>query len=59
MIAFIKLEKNIKRNIDILKTSIKEKLPSHMVPSEYFFLNNFPLNQSGKIDKERLKKINK
>ena len=30
-----------------------------MIPSEYNFVEDYPLNQSGKIDTQKLKKNNK
>lgn len=35
---------------------LKSKLPSYMIPSKVFFLNEFPLNTSGKIDRNLIKK---
>jgi D-alanine--poly(phosphoribitol) ligase subunit 1 len=57
LVAFIKLNKNLKINIEKLKKSLCTKLPDYMVPYKYKFVNDFPLNQSGKIDKEKLKSL--
>ena len=32
---------------------LRETLPAYMVPSRLLFVDEFPLNQSGKIDKNR------
>ena len=36
---------------------LKLKLPTYMIPSQVKFINEFPLNISGKIDKSILKKL--
>lgn len=33
------------------------KLPKYMFPTEYVYLNKFPLNKSGKIDRNKLSKM--
>lgn len=38
-----------------LKSSLKKELPSYMIPSSLFILEEFPLNKSGKIDRKTLK----
>jgi|JI6StandDraft_1071083.scaffolds.fasta_scaffold26356_2 D-alanine--poly(phosphoribitol) ligase subunit 1 len=40
---------------EFLKT-LKSKLPSYMIPSKVFHLKEFPLNTSGKIDRNMIKK---
>lgn len=47
-------------DVNVLKLSLDEKLPSYMVPKYYFQKEALPLTPSGKIDKKTLKseKIN-
>lgn len=35
---------------------MKEKMPSYMIPSKISFMDAFPLNSSGKIDRKEIKK---
>lgn len=46
---------------DIFFKILKSKLPSYMIPTKVFLLQEFPLNTSGKIDRNMIKKtvINK
>jgi amino acid adenylation domain-containing protein/FkbM family methyltransferase len=37
-----------------LRRSLSERLPEHMIPSSYVFLDSFPLTPSGKIDRKAL-----
>lgn len=53
LIAFIEANELI-NNLGVLEYLI-EKLPSYMVPTKIFFLNEFPLNTSGKTDKKKLR----
>lgn len=44
-------------NITELKEYLKNKLPAYMIPTQYFFINPFPLNINGKVDRKKLKEI--
>tara|TARA_B100000989_G_scaffold145077_1_gene108101 strand:- start:21152 stop:22633 length:1482 start_codon:yes stop_codon:yes gene_type:complete len=59
LIAFVKLEKGLERNAKIINNYLCLKLPFYMVPFNYVFVDVFPLNQSGKIDKKKLKSLYK
>ncbi|HJQ68349.1 MAG TPA: alpha/beta fold hydrolase [Blastocatellia bacterium] len=37
-----------------LRAFLKQSLPSHMIPSAFIFLNAFPLNHNGKLDRQAL-----
>lgn len=41
---------------DAFLKALKNKLPSYMIPSKVFHLKEFPLNTSGKIDRNMIKK---
>jgi len=43
--------------IDDLKEYLYAKLPAYMVPSKYYFVPKFPVNNSDKIDRVKLKNI--
>jgi D-alanine--poly(phosphoribitol) ligase subunit 1 len=48
-----------KHNFDLtsMQNYLKTKLPSYMIPTRYIFEPSFPLNNNGKIDKNKLKAI--
>lgn len=48
---FVEFEKDYKAT---LQEILQNTLPIHMIPSRFQFLNEFPLNISGKIDKSKL-----
>lgn len=54
LIAYVRLNKNCELTADDINTHVEAVLPSYMVPVRYDFVNEFPLNQSGKIDKKAL-----
>lgn len=54
LVAFIRLNKNCGLTEDSISMQIKSALPSYMIPARYEFVTEFPLNQSGKIDKKIL-----
>lgn len=37
-----------------LRDFLKDKLPDYMIPSEFIFLEEFPLNLNGKVDRQKL-----
>lgn len=53
--AFIKLKTNSSLTAEMISISLKELLPNYMIPTRFEFVKNFPLNQSGKIDKKALR----
>ena len=52
--AFIK---GIELNKAELKAKVSEVLPAYMLPTDYHFIKDFPLNNNGKIDRNKLKEI--
>jgi len=56
LLAFIKLKDNHNEDVKMIENSLSNLLPTYMIPSNCIFINEFPLNQSGKIDKNVLKK---
>ena len=50
--AFIITEKDIK--IDYIKQELKNKIPSYMIPKSIEFIEKFPINKNGKIDRKAL-----
>ena len=53
IIAYI-ASKNKNIEINKLKEQLSEKLPSYMIPNTIKFIESFPKNQNGKIDKTSL-----
>src|SRR5690606_19789648 len=43
-----------KVGLEEIKSFLRERLPSYMVPSIWMELKQFPFNQNGKIDKKAL-----
>lgn len=52
--AFIKLKPNCQLSSESIHLALKELIPIYMIPSRYEYVDKFPLNQSGKIDKKAL-----
>ena len=40
-----------------LQKYMKEYLPSYMIPSKYMKLQEMPLNQNGKVDRDKIKRL--
>ncbi len=43
--------------INGVKEYLKSKMPSYMVPTQYYFFKPFPLNANGKIDRKKIKEL--
>lgn len=59
LVAFIKsptLEGTFKDS-KMLKSKLKEKLPSYMVPKNFIYLEEMPLTQNGKLDRKKLEEM--
>lgn len=55
IIAYVKLSENAKNaSAKALKNNLKAFLPDYMLPIAIYFLNEFPITNNGKIDRERL-----
>lgn len=52
MVAYYSALKEIDDNN--FRKALEKKLPAYMIPSTFFYLDKFPLNSSGKIDKNAL-----
>jgi amino acid adenylation domain-containing protein len=48
---------NTETSADNIKQYLASQLPSYMVPSKLYFLNEFPLNSNGKTDRLALKAL--
>ena len=57
LVAFISIEKSKILNLEFLRNYLREKLPSYMVPAHLLIIEDFPLNNNGKIDKKKLHSI--
>jgi hypothetical protein len=54
LVAYIVPEKEQELKISELRRAIRAKLPEYMVPSTFILMEEFPLNTSGKIDRNAL-----
>lgn len=45
------------RDKEALLEYMKSKMPGYMIPSKYFYLPSFPINENGKTDKSKLKSL--
>ena len=58
LVCFYSLESSVGVNLDAInseiKSFIKDRLPSYMIPSIYVQLDEFPSNRNGKVDRSRL-----
>jgi acyl-coenzyme A synthetase/AMP-(fatty) acid ligase len=54
--AFIKLKHGSGLTVEDIEKFLREKLPDYMIPVQYELVKDFPLSQSGKIDKNSLAK---
>jgi amino acid adenylation domain-containing protein len=54
LVAYLITRKNESVDTEGLKNFLKQRLPDHMVPAYYIFLDSFPLTQNGKIDRKAL-----
>lgn len=52
--AFVRKEKNVDLKKETIFEILNNELPLYMIPSYLEFIDEFPLNQSGKIDKNKL-----
>lgn len=59
LVAYLVLNGTEALKADELRKFLKQSLPEYMVPSHFIFLNEMPLNNSGKIDRKKLPGIEK
>jgi amino acid adenylation domain-containing protein len=54
LVAYIIASQQLVPAISDLRNVLAEKLPAYMVPAEFVFLDHFPLNDNGKLDRSKL-----
>jgi acyl carrier protein len=59
LVAYLVLNGTEALKADELRKFLKQSLPEYMIPSHFIFLNEMPLNNSGKIDRKKLPGIEK
>ncbi|MFS1514462.1 amino acid adenylation domain-containing protein [Chengkuizengella sp. SCS-71B] len=52
LVAYIVTDKVL--SVQEMKVFLDSKLPDYMIPSTYVFMDKFPLNQNGKVDRKAL-----
>lgn len=55
--AFIVLQNNTDLNELEIKTFLKEYLPNYMIPSQFYYVDNLPLIEQGKINYKALQSL--
>ena len=41
----------------VIRTALREKMPSYMVPKRVIFLDELPVTNNGKLDRKRLREM--
>jgi amino acid adenylation domain-containing protein len=54
LVAYVTLHGQLASATESLRTHVKGKLPSHMLPSSFVILDSIPINTNGKVDKKSL-----
>ncbi|MDJ0674319.1 MAG: amino acid adenylation domain-containing protein [Calothrix sp. MO_167.B42] len=54
LIAYLVCEPGVQPTIETLRHHLQQHLPDYMVPSQFIFLDKFPLTTNGKIDRKAL-----
>ena len=54
LIAYLETNAGLSPEVDELRRYMRSRLPEHMVPSDYFVVDAFPLLPSGKVDRKSL-----
>jgi acyl-CoA synthetase (AMP-forming)/AMP-acid ligase II/acyl carrier protein len=54
LVAYLSMRSGERPTIAELRASLSQKVPEYMVPSEFVFLDEFPLTPNGKIDRKAL-----
>jgi acyl-coenzyme A synthetase/AMP-(fatty) acid ligase len=54
LVVYVKPDDNRTAGDDEIRTLIMRSLPARLMPDRLVFLENFPLNQSGKVDRKSL-----
>jgi aspartate racemase len=54
IVVYVVLHKGCEATSSDLRNYLKERLPDYMIPSIFIFLDSFPLNPSGKVDRKAL-----
>lgn len=54
LVAFVLMQIGMRMSGDDISAQLEKSLPAYMIPIKYVFVEDFPLNQSGKIDKKAL-----
>jgi amino acid adenylation domain-containing protein/non-ribosomal peptide synthase protein (TIGR01720 family) len=54
LVSYFVTQDSIQIDINDLRGFLKQKLPDFMIPSGFVYLDHFPLNPNGKIDRKQL-----
>jgi amino acid adenylation domain-containing protein len=54
LIAYLIPRAETKKTVSELKSALGKKLPGHMIPSTFVWLDDFPRTATGKVDRNRL-----
>jgi acyl-coenzyme A synthetase/AMP-(fatty) acid ligase len=56
-LLFAFLEKKTPVEVEYINEFLRKFLPNYMIPAHFVFIENWPLNSSGKTDRNYLKKL--
>ncbi|MFK8037866.1 MAG: AMP-binding protein [Crocinitomicaceae bacterium] len=54
IVSLVQLQPNVNVELDTIKNDLEKTLPKYMVPADIKIVNEIPLNQNGKADKNAL-----
>ncbi len=59
ILAYLVLNKQASIQLETIKTTLSRQLPAFMIPHQFFFVKQIPMNINGKVDFSALKQITK
>ena len=54
LVAYIQIHEGQELSVKLIKNKLANSLPDYMIPDQFIFNENLPINKNGKIDRNRL-----